>query len=118
MEEASHLPVAVRDAPQMSPLFRLALAAAAGYLAHRKAASYETETTIESADGRTTQKVQRFNARGRFFIGLGVALFAWWAIPEVTGSGSRSASRLSGTARRLLAARPEPDEDEDCGCDA
>lgn len=97
----------------MSPLFRLALAAAAGYIANRKAASFETETTIESSDGRTTQKVQRFNARGRFFIGLGVALAVWWAIPEVVG---RERSKLAGAARRMLAAAPDDDDSEDCGC--
>ena len=94
----------------MSPLFRLALAAAAGYIANRKAASYEVTTTGNGDTAPT--KTQRFNARGRFFIGLGVALAVWWAIPEVVG---RERSKLAGAARRMLAAAPDDDE-EDCGC--
>ena len=97
----------------MSPLFRIAVAAAAGYIAHRKAASFEATTT---GDGDTAPtKVQRFNARGRFFIGLGVAIAVWWALPVIGGKPERS--RLGATALRLLKARPDDDGDEDCGCD-
>lgn len=98
----------------MSPLFRLALAAAAGYIANRKAASYEVTSSAPNPDGVVgATKVQRFNARGRFFIGLGVALAVWWAIPEVVGRGR---SKLAGAARRMLAAAPD-DDPEDCGCE-
>ncbi|MFA6168428.1 MAG: hypothetical protein WC700_17525 [Gemmatimonadaceae bacterium] len=93
----------------MSPIFRLAIAAAAGYLVHQQAARYTTATDPISDAAPT----ERFSPRGKFFLGLGAALLAWWVLPKITG-GERPRG-LAAHARRMLSA---PLDDSDCGCDA
>lgn len=87
----------------MSELFRLALTAAAGYVAYQKAGDFKTQET--GADGATT--TSRLNPRGRFMVGAGFALAVWFVLPVLTGKKAT----LGSHARRMLKAA-----EEDCGC--
>lgn len=90
----------------MSELFRLAITAAAGYVAYRQAGQIKGQET--APDG--TVVTSRLNPRGRFMVGLGVALAVYLVLPVLTGEKAT----LGSTARRLL--RERNDDDADCGC--
>lgn len=91
----------------MSPFFRIAIAAAAGYMVHQQAA----KVTVPAIDDAAP--AERFSPRGKFFLGLAAALAVWWVLPQLTGT-SRPRG-LAAHASRMLAA--PLDDGEDCGCD-
>lgn len=86
----------------MSDLFRLAVAAAAGYAVQYQAAQVQST----NAAGETT----RLSSTGRFVIGAGAAIAVWLIFPILLGQKSHL------TGRSKLAALASG-SGEDCGCD-
>lgn len=89
----------------MSELFRLAVAAAAGYAVQHQASKVQST----NAAGETA----RLSIMGRLVIGAGVALAVWVAYPTLTGQ--KGAISGADVPKLLSGSRPAP-ADASCGC--